>query len=55
MKSKKELNDLKEEFKTLKGKLEELAEEELVQVTGGTGFVIDQLQVEDEGKYVTGD
>ena len=35
MKTKEELNDLKEEFETLNKKLIELTEEELVQVTGG--------------------
>ena len=35
MKSKEELNALKEEVKTLNKKLAELTEEELAQVTGG--------------------
>ena len=36
MKSKEELNALKEEVKTLNKKLAELTEEELTQVTGGS-------------------
>ena len=40
MKSKEELNALKEEVKTVSKKLHELTEEELAQVTGGaTGGV----------------
>ena len=35
MKSKEELNELKEEVETLNEKLHELTEEELAQVTGG--------------------
>ena len=40
MKSKEELNALKEEVETLNKKLAELTEEELAQVTGG-GFADD--------------
>ena len=36
MKTKEELNTLKEEYETLNSKLRELTEEELRQVTGGT-------------------
>ena len=36
MKTKEELNALKEEFKTMNKKLAELTNEELEQVTGGT-------------------
>ena len=36
MKTKEELNALKEEVETLNKKLAELTEEELAQVTGGT-------------------
>ena len=35
MKTKKELNEIKEEVETLDEKLHELTEEELAQVTGG--------------------
>ena len=35
-----ELNKLKDEYKSLKGKLDELSEDEIVQVTGGTNFNI---------------
>lgn len=38
MKTTEELNALKEEVETLNGKLAELTEEELKQVTGGIGF-----------------
>ena len=47
MKSKEELNALKEEVETLNKKLHELTEEELAQVSGG-GF----LPVESEGNDV---
>ena len=86
MKTKEELNALKEEVENLGKKLAVLSEEELAQISGGviqTGapekylathgcfqyrnnalkikgqtqteffFVIDQLQAEDDGKYVT--
>ena len=36
MKTKEELNTLKEEVEALREKLSELSEEELMQVTGGT-------------------
>ena len=39
MKSKEELNALKEEVETLNKKLAELTDEELAQVSGGTGFI----------------
>ena len=38
MKTKEELNALKEEVKNLNRKLKELSEDELIQVTGGVGF-----------------
>ena len=38
MKSKKELDEIKEEVKKLDKKLHELTEEELEQVTGGTNY-----------------
>ena len=38
MKTKEELNALKEEVETLNKKLHELTEEELAQVSGGLGF-----------------
>ena len=40
MKTKEELNALKEEVKTLNKKLAELTEEELAQVSGGDGYEI---------------
>lgn len=40
MKTKEELNALKEEVETVNRKLHELTEEELAQVTGGTGYDI---------------
>ena len=43
MKTKEELNALKEEVETLNKKLSELSEDELVQVTGGAG---DDLQAD---------
>lgn len=44
MKSKEELNALKEEVETLNKKLHELTEEELAQVTGGAGIDLDRPQ-----------
>ena len=41
MKTKEELNALKEELETLNKKLHELTEEELKSVTGGIGLDID--------------
>ena len=38
MKTKEELNELKEEVETLKQKLRELTDEELEQVCGGAGM-----------------
>ena len=40
MKTKEELNALKEEVETLNKKLRELTEEELAEVTGGKDYVI---------------
>ena len=40
MKTKEELNALKEEVETLNKKLHELTEEELAQVTGGQGIKV---------------
>ena len=40
MKTKEELNALKEEVEALNKKLAELTEEELKQVTGGVDFII---------------
>ena len=40
MKTKEELNALKEEFKALNEKLNELTEEELTQVNGGMGMKV---------------
>ena len=45
MKSKEELNALKEEVKVLNKKLAELSEDELAQVAGGeTWWLVDQKQ-----------
>ena len=44
MKSKEELNALKEEVETLNKKLAELTEEELTQVTGG-GWVYQDIEI----------
>ncbi len=38
MKTKEELNAIKEEYKNIKGKLAKLSEDELKQVTGGQGM-----------------
>ncbi len=48
MKSKKELNAIKEEIEALNRKLSELSEEELVQVTGGV-FPIPNIQRDIDG------
>ena len=45
MKSKEELNELKEEVETLDEKLHELTEEELAQVTGGASPQKDILYI----------
>ena len=42
MKTKEELNALKEEVETLNRKLHELTEEELEQVSGGSGLAYDK-------------
>ena len=42
MKTKEELNALKEEVETLNKKLAELTDEELAQVSGGRGLVCDK-------------
>ena len=61
MKSKEELNALKEEVETLNKKLAELTEEELAQVTGGAAGTVKAfnnengfgfIQPEDVGKDV---
>ena len=44
MKTKEELNALKEEIETLNKKLAELTEEELAQVTGGVKEVNEKIQ-----------
>ena len=52
MKTREELNELKNEFETLNNKLKELTEEELTQVTGGVnpayniGAVLDSRAIE---------
>ena len=47
MKTKEELNALKDEFETLNKKLHELTEDELEQVTGGGDYP------EPKGEYIT--
>ena len=44
MKTKEELNTLKDEAETLKGKLAELSEDELAEVTGGIGSTVEILK-----------
>ena len=57
MKSKEELNALKEEAETVNRKLAELTEEELSQVTGGIsnegGLVIPTIVLDKKGDVVT--
>ena len=48
MKSKEELNALKEEIETLSRKLKELTEEELAQVTGGWFYRDIEISLESE-------
>ena len=45
MKTKEELNALKEEVETLNQKLAELTEEELAQVSGGRAPVLEPLDI----------
>ena len=45
MKTKEELNELKEKVETLNKKLHELSEEELKQVTGGTDITLEKASV----------
>ena len=56
MKTKEELNALKEEVETVSKKLAELTEEELAQVSGGAGprdrFVIERLTSEVWGSSI---
>ena len=52
MKSKEELNELKEEVETLDEKLHELTEEELEQVTGGNnGLVVGVVAHTSSGEF----
>ena len=55
MKTKEELNALKEEVETLNKKLAELTEEELAQVSGGWGihFVPDGIHFVPDGMSTT--
>ena len=49
MKTKEELNALKEEVETVNKKLHELTDEELAQVTGGAGHeYISRLEIDKE-------
>lgn len=50
MKTKEELNALKEEVERLNNKLKELTEDELKQVTGGIGNSTGDPVTENEGK-----
>ena len=52
MKSKEELNALKEEVETVSRKLHELTEEELAQVSGGVGPVVGELGLEVPGVFL---
>ena len=56
MKSKEELNELKEEVEKLDEKLHELTEEELAQVTGGSPHLdfVDKFDAAGEGKSPPG-
>ena len=47
MKTKEELNALKEEFETLNAKLAELTEDELKEVVGGASGSVDSLRLGD--------
>ena len=49
MKTQEELNDLKEEIEALNKKLAVLTDEELAQVSGGVGHVVDELGLEVTG------
>ena len=57
MKTKKELNEIKEEVETASRKLHELTEEELLQVTGGISnegdLVIPTIVLDKKGNVVT--
>ena len=57
MKTKEELNALKEEVETVSKKLHELTEEEFLQVTGGIsnegGLVIPTIVLDKKGNVVT--
>ena len=46
MKTKEELNALKQEVETVNEKLQELTEEEIAQVSGGKPFVLPPVPVE---------
>ena len=52
MKTKEELNALKEEVETVNRKLHELTEEELEKVTGGREYVLTDAQIEQGGYFV---
>ncbi len=54
MKTKEELNAIKEEVKTLNKKLSELSEDELNRVAGGTTDDIIQCYKEDTQRYLEG-
>ena len=45
MKSKEELDTLKEEVEAVNEKLAELTDEEIVQVSGGSGYVMQNLEL----------
>ena len=52
MKTKEELNALKEEVETVNRKRHELTEEELEKVTGGREYVLTDAQIEQGGYFV---
>ena len=52
MKTKEELNALKEEVEAVNKKLAELSEDELMQVTGGTVVLHNMPKIKDDEKYV---
>ena len=53
MRSKEELNAMKEEMETLNKKLAELSEEELEQVTGGREYTLTDELIK-QGEYAVG-
>ena len=54
MKTKEELAAIKNEVEALNKKLEELSDDELMQVTGGTTILHNMPKKQDDEKYVMG-